>query len=65
MLIFFIFRHIVLHNFFAFQHAAAVKDIDRYQEKITVSLQKASLSPSMEHIKLGVVASDELPKHYR
>ncbi|TNM88168.1 hypothetical protein fugu_006389 [Takifugu bimaculatus] len=43
---------------------AAVKDIDRYQEKITVSLQKASLSPIMQHIKLGVVASDELPKHY-
>ncbi|TMS19864.1 Tetratricopeptide repeat protein 14 [Larimichthys crocea] len=34
---------------------AAVKDIDRYQEKITVSLLKASLSPSMEQIKLGVV----------
>lgn len=45
--------------------AAAVKDIDRYQEKITVSLHQASLSPSLEHIKLGVVASEELPKHYR
>lgn len=44
---------------------AAVKDIDRYQEKITVSLQQASLSPSLGHIKLGVVAREELPIHYR
>ncbi|KAE8293912.1 Tetratricopeptide repeat protein 14 [Larimichthys crocea] len=43
---------------------AAVKDIDRYQEKITVSLLKASLSPSMEQIKLGVVPREELPIHY-
>lgn len=48
-----------------FNYVAAVKDIDRYQEKITVSLHQTSLSPSVEHIKLGVVASDELPKHYR
>lgn len=45
--------------------AAAVKDIDRYQEKITVSLHPSSLSASLEHVKLGVVASEELPKHYR
>ncbi|XP_073332046.1 tetratricopeptide repeat protein 14 [Pagrus major] len=43
---------------------AAVKDIDRYQEKITVSLHQASLSPSLEHIKLGVIAREELPTHY-
>ncbi|XP_038571097.1 tetratricopeptide repeat protein 14 isoform X1 [Micropterus salmoides] len=43
---------------------AAVKDIDRYQEKITVSLHQASLSPSLEHIKLGVVPREELPIHY-
>ncbi|KAG8003208.1 Tetratricopeptide repeat protein 14, partial [Nibea albiflora] len=43
---------------------AAVKDIDRYQEKITVSLQKASLSPIMEKIKLGVIPREELPIHY-
>ncbi|XP_068581119.1 tetratricopeptide repeat protein 14 isoform X2 [Cebidichthys violaceus] len=43
---------------------AAVKDIDRYQEKITVSLQQASLSPNLEHIKLGVVPREELPIHY-
>lgn len=43
---------------------AGVKDIDRYQEKITVSLLEASLSPSLEHIKLGVITREELPIHY-
>ncbi|XP_028260254.1 tetratricopeptide repeat protein 14 [Parambassis ranga] len=43
---------------------AAVKDIDRYQEKITVSLQPASLPPSSEQIKLGVITREELPLHY-
>ncbi|XP_049443528.1 tetratricopeptide repeat protein 14 isoform X1 [Epinephelus fuscoguttatus] len=43
---------------------AAVKDIDRYQEKITVSLHPASLSSSLEHIKLGVFPREELPIHY-
>ncbi|XP_059196817.1 tetratricopeptide repeat protein 14 isoform X2 [Centropristis striata] len=43
---------------------AAVKDIDRYQEKITVSLLQASLSHSLEHIKLGVCLREELPIHY-
>uniref|UniRef100_A0A3B4UX05 Tetratricopeptide repeat domain 14 n=1 Tax=Seriola dumerili TaxID=41447 RepID=A0A3B4UX05_SERDU len=43
---------------------AGVKDIDRYQEKITVSLHQASLSPSLEHIKLGVITREELPVHY-
>ncbi|XP_062280750.1 tetratricopeptide repeat protein 14 isoform X2 [Scomber scombrus] len=43
---------------------AGVKDIDRYQEKITVSLQQASLSPSLEQIKLGVITREELPIHY-
>ncbi|XP_039667341.1 LOW QUALITY PROTEIN: tetratricopeptide repeat protein 14 [Perca fluviatilis] len=43
---------------------AAVKDIDRYQEKITVSLHQASLFPSLEHIKLGVFPREELPVHY-
>lgn len=44
---------------------AGVKDIDRYQEKITVSLHQACLSPSLEHIKLGVITKEELPVHYR
>ncbi|KAM7011870.1 tetratricopeptide repeat protein 14 [Tautogolabrus adspersus] len=43
---------------------AAVKDIDRYQEKVTVSLLQASLSSKMEHVKLGVVPREELPIHY-
>lgn len=44
---------------------AAVKDIDRFQEKITVSLHQASLPPSLERVKLGVVVREELPVHYR
>uniref|UniRef100_A0A7N6B7Z0 S1 motif domain-containing protein n=1 Tax=Anabas testudineus TaxID=64144 RepID=A0A7N6B7Z0_ANATE len=43
---------------------AGVKDIDRYQEKITVSLHQTSLSTSLEHIKLGVITREELPVHY-
>ncbi|CAJ1061020.1 tetratricopeptide repeat protein 14 isoform X2 [Xyrichtys novacula] len=43
---------------------AAVKDIDRYQEKITVSLHQVSLSSNLEHIKLGVIPREELPIHY-
>lgn len=42
-----------------------MKDIDRFQEKITVSLHQASLLPNLEHIKLGVVVKEELPVHYR
>ncbi|XP_068445755.1 tetratricopeptide repeat protein 14 isoform X2 [Clinocottus analis] len=43
---------------------AAVKDIDRYQEKITVSVLQASLPPNLDQIKLGVVPREELPIHY-
>ncbi|KAM4548222.1 tetratricopeptide repeat protein 14 isoform 2-T2 [Odontesthes bonariensis] len=43
---------------------AGVKDIDRFQEKITVSLHQASLSPSLDHIKLGVITREQLPVHY-
>uniref|UniRef100_A0A3B5AKU8 Tetratricopeptide repeat domain 14 n=1 Tax=Stegastes partitus TaxID=144197 RepID=A0A3B5AKU8_9TELE len=43
---------------------AGVKDIDRYQEKITVSLHQTSLSSSLKHIKLGVITREELPIHY-
>ncbi|CAG5863260.1 unnamed protein product [Menidia menidia] len=43
---------------------AGVKDIDRYQEKITASLLPACLSPNWEHIKLGVITREELPVDY-
>ncbi|KAG7513473.1 tetratricopeptide repeat protein 14 isoform X1 [Solea senegalensis] len=43
---------------------AGVKDIDRYQEKITVSLLQSCLSPGLDHIKLGVLTKEELPIHY-
>ncbi|XP_066474955.1 tetratricopeptide repeat protein 14 isoform X2 [Tiliqua scincoides] len=44
---------------------AAIKDIDRYHEKITVSLHTSALSPSLASTKLGVISSEELPLHYR
>ncbi|KAL8188065.1 UNVERIFIED_CONTAM: Tetratricopeptide repeat protein 14, partial [Gekko kuhli] len=44
---------------------AAIKDIDRYHEKLTVSLHSSALSPSLASTKLGVVSSEDLPLHYR
>ncbi|XP_076010568.1 tetratricopeptide repeat protein 14 [Genypterus blacodes] len=43
---------------------AGVKDIDRYQEKVTVSLLQNSLISSLENIRLGVISREELPVHY-
>ncbi|XP_035032392.2 tetratricopeptide repeat protein 14 isoform X1 [Hippoglossus stenolepis] len=43
---------------------AGVKDIDRYQEKVTISLQQTSLLPGLGHVKLGVITREELPVHY-
>ncbi|KAL1022401.1 hypothetical protein UPYG_G00026420 [Umbra pygmaea] len=43
---------------------AGVKDIDRYHEKITISLQPSSLAPNLMNLKLGVVSRDDLPLHY-
>ncbi|XP_061540374.1 LOW QUALITY PROTEIN: tetratricopeptide repeat protein 14 [Phycodurus eques] len=43
---------------------AGVKDIDRYQEKITVSLLQASISARSVCIQLGVMTREELPIHY-
>ncbi|XP_070609785.1 tetratricopeptide repeat protein 14 isoform X3 [Erythrolamprus reginae] len=44
---------------------AAIKDIDRYHEKLSVSLHKSALSPSLANTKLGVISSEDLPAHYR
>ncbi|XP_017333902.1 tetratricopeptide repeat protein 14 isoform X2 [Ictalurus punctatus] len=43
---------------------AGVKDIDRYHEKLTVSLYPTSLALNMERTKLGVISKEELPLHY-
>ncbi|XP_062306332.1 tetratricopeptide repeat protein 14 isoform X4 [Osmerus eperlanus] len=43
---------------------AGVKDIDRYHEKVTISLQPSSLSCSLSRLKLGVISRDDLPLHY-
>ncbi|XP_068001180.1 tetratricopeptide repeat protein 14 isoform X2 [Melanerpes formicivorus] len=44
---------------------AAIKDIDRYHEKLTVSLYSSALPPSLSSTKLGVITSDDLPLHYK
>ncbi|KAM5277085.1 tetratricopeptide repeat protein 14 [Hipposideros larvatus] len=44
---------------------AGIKDIDRYHEKLAVSLYGSSLPPHLSGIKLGVISSEELPLYYR
>ncbi|MCJ8737587.1 hypothetical protein PDJAM_G00025770 [Pangasius djambal] len=43
---------------------AGVKDIDRYHEKLTISLYSTSLALNMERTKLGVISKEDLPLHY-
>ncbi|KAL7855333.1 hypothetical protein SRHO_G00175230 [Serrasalmus rhombeus] len=43
---------------------AGVKDIDRYHEKLTISLYSSSLAPNLDRIKLGVISKEDLPLHY-
>ncbi|XP_077344037.1 tetratricopeptide repeat protein 14 isoform X1 [Lithobates pipiens] len=44
---------------------AAVKDIDRYHEKITLSLHKSSLPTHLSDIKMGVITSEDMPEYYK
>ncbi|XP_068402389.1 tetratricopeptide repeat protein 14 isoform X2 [Eschrichtius robustus] len=44
---------------------AGIKDIDRYHEKLAVSLYSSSLPSHLSGIKLGVISSEELPLYYR
>ncbi|XP_051765687.1 tetratricopeptide repeat protein 14 isoform X2 [Ctenopharyngodon idella] len=43
---------------------AGVKDIDRYHEKLTISLYSSSLAPHLNKVKLGVISKEDLPLHY-
>ncbi|KAI7791230.1 tetratricopeptide repeat protein 14 isoform X1 [Triplophysa rosa] len=43
---------------------AGVKDIDRYHEKLTISLYSSSLAAHLEKVKLGVINKEDLPLHY-
>ncbi|XP_051978050.1 tetratricopeptide repeat protein 14 [Xyrauchen texanus] len=43
---------------------AGVKDIDRYNEKLTISLYSTSLAPHLNKVKLGVISKEDLPLHY-
>lgn len=47
-----------------FYGTAGVKDIDRYNEKLTISLYSSSLAPHLEKVKLGVINKEDLPLHY-
>ncbi|XP_065700561.1 tetratricopeptide repeat protein 14 isoform X1 [Patagioenas fasciata] len=44
---------------------AAIKDVDRYHEKLTVSLYSSALPPNLCSTKLGVITSDDFPLHYK
>uniref|UniRef100_A0A8C1E908 Tetratricopeptide repeat domain 14 n=1 Tax=Cyprinus carpio carpio TaxID=630221 RepID=A0A8C1E908_CYPCA len=43
---------------------AGVKDIDRYHEKLTLSLYSSSLATHLDKVKLGVISKEDLPLHY-
>lgn len=47
-----------------FYATAGVKDIDRYHEKLTISLYSSSLAPHLNKVKLGVISKEDLPLHY-
>ncbi|XP_075426833.1 tetratricopeptide repeat protein 14 isoform X2 [Ascaphus truei] len=44
---------------------AAVKDVDRYHEKLTLSLHKSALSTHLSSVKLGVINSEDMPEYYK
>lgn len=44
---------------------AAVKDIDRYHEKITLSLHKSSLPTHLSDLKMGVISSEDMPEYHK
>ncbi|XP_059800726.1 tetratricopeptide repeat protein 14 isoform X5 [Hypanus sabinus] len=43
----------------------AVKDVDRYHERLAVTLRPSLLSARLSHWKLGVIGSEDLPTYYR
>ncbi len=47
-----------------FWFTAGVKDIDRYHEKLTLSLYSSALPPHLDKVKLGVISKEDLPLHY-
>uniref|UniRef100_A0A4W3ITG1 S1 motif domain-containing protein n=1 Tax=Callorhinchus milii TaxID=7868 RepID=A0A4W3ITG1_CALMI len=44
---------------------AALKDVDRYHEKLAVTLYPSALPTRLSHLKLGVISSEDLPSYYR
>ncbi|XP_062901720.1 tetratricopeptide repeat protein 14 isoform X1 [Mobula hypostoma] len=43
----------------------AVKDVERYHERLAVTLRPSLLSTRLSHWKLGVIGSEDLPTYYR
>ncbi|XP_048398103.2 tetratricopeptide repeat protein 14 isoform X2 [Stegostoma tigrinum] len=44
---------------------AALKDVDRYHERLAVTLHPSALPTHLSHWKLGVISRDDLPTYYR
>ncbi|XP_048460641.1 tetratricopeptide repeat protein 14 isoform X2 [Rhincodon typus] len=44
---------------------AALKDVDRYHERLAVTLHPSALPTHLSHWKLGVISREDLPTYYR
>ncbi|XP_067851306.1 tetratricopeptide repeat protein 14 isoform X3 [Heptranchias perlo] len=42
-----------------------LKDVDRYHERLAVTLHPSALPTHLSHWKLGVISSEDLPAYYR
>ncbi|TRY84114.1 hypothetical protein DNTS_032955, partial [Danionella cerebrum] len=43
---------------------AGVKSVERYQEKLTISLRSSALPSELQEVKLGVITKEDLPLHH-
>ncbi|XP_072428530.1 tetratricopeptide repeat protein 14 isoform X1 [Chiloscyllium punctatum] len=44
---------------------AALKDVDRYHERLAITLHPSALPTHLSHWKLGVISREDLPTYYR
>ncbi|XP_078063046.1 tetratricopeptide repeat protein 14 isoform X2 [Mustelus asterias] len=44
---------------------AVLKDVDRYHERLAVTLHPSALPTHLSHWKLGVISGEDLPAYYR
>lgn len=59
-----VYKRIIRLDKVMFYATAGVKDIDRYHEKLTLSLYSSSLATHLNKVKLGVISKEDLPLHY-